>query len=238
MIDGAVPISINGEELYLLKEAAAFAPKHQALLVADLHFEKGSSYAPRGIFLPPYDTRATLQRLKALTEKLRPKTIVSLGDAFHDRGSDERMNAADAVVLANMIDACDWVWVLGNHDPVPSGRFAGRACVSMRLGGLFLTHEPDEAIGIAGAIAGHLHPCAKIKTAQSALRRRCFALGADCMVMPAFGAYTGGLNVLDEAFDGFLQSRQPVCAIGAEGVYPISTSRLLADRRLPQQCAG
>lgn len=206
---------------------ALYAPSQRTLIVADLHFEKGSSFARRGVFLPPYDTRTTLKRLLALCRRFDPTVIVSLGDAFHDRGAEARIGREDAALLDSLIAGAKWVWILGNHDPEPPRRFAGDTLIERRLGALTLRHEPT-AGPAPGEIAGHLHPCARIRTQSLTQRRRCFASDGARLVMPAFGAYAGGLNVLDEAFAPIFGD--PVAwALGERGVYPIDRSRLAPD---------
>ena len=235
MIKGA-KVHINGEALALLTAGAAYWPAQEALIVADLHFEKGSSYAAKGVLLPPYDTRATLKRLEALCHALKPKRVYSLGDAFHDDGAEARMDKQDADALMALIERHDWVWVLGNHDPAPPARFEGAVEVALRQGGLFLTHEPC-AEPEMGELAGHLHPCARVKTSASTLRRRCFIGHDKRMVLPAFGAYTGGLNVLDDAFMPLFPDDMAVWAMGRDGVYPIAR-RSLAREGAPRNHNG
>ena len=219
-----------------LPSGALYWPAHKALIVADLHFEKGSSFARRGVMLPPYDTRTTLRRLKVLCRDLKPAMVISLGDAFHDRGSEGRMDEDDASLLQSLIDQQDWLWILGNHDPAPPMRFGGSVEKSLRLGGLFLTHEPE--LGCEpGELAGHLHPCAKVKAGNKALRRRCFVTDGNRMVLPAFGAYTGGLNILDEAFAPLFND--PVAwVMGEEGVYPFTSENFVADAPSLRRQAG
>ncbi len=225
---GGAATCINGEELALLTGGAVYWPAQDALIVADLHFEKGSSFATKGVLLPPYDTRATLKRLTVLCDALKPKRIFSLGDAFHDGGAETRMDDEDARLLINLMSAHDWVWILGNHDPAPPSRFKGAVEHALREGGLYLTHEPSPRPQ-PGEIAGHLHPCAKVKTSASTLRRRCFVGHEGRMILPAFGAYTGGLNVLDNAFAPLFPKNLRVWAMGREAVYAIARRSLVRD---------
>ncbi|MEO1136972.1 MAG: ligase-associated DNA damage response endonuclease PdeM, partial [Pseudomonadota bacterium] len=153
----------------------------------------------RGVMLPPYDTRATLMRLGALMRRYRPKRVISLGDAFHDAEAETRMDEDDTAALAALMRETDWLWVLGNHDPEPPARFAAATEETVVIGALTFRHEPLEG-SAPGEIAGHLHPCARVMSEGRILRRRCFAEGADRLVMPAMGAFTGGLNILDRAF--------------------------------------
>ena len=229
--DFAPVISVNGVPFVPAVEGALYWADEKTLVVSDLHFEKGSSFAMRGVMLPPYDTRATLRRLKALIERFRPARVISLGDAFHDAGAEARMDEADAEAIDALVASTDWIWVLGNHDPAPPKRFKGEVAIAKRIGDLVFRHEPTSGAA-PGEIAGHLHPCAKIIADGRTQRRRCFASDGERLVMPAFGAYTGGLNVLDEAFAPLLSS-VAVWAMGRRGVYPFTERFLAPDPAKP-----
>ncbi len=220
-------IVINGEALTPDPLGALYWPREETLIVSDLHIEKGSSYAARGVMLPPYDTRATLMRLGALIRRYGPRRVISLGDAFHDAGAEARMDEQDAQTLESLVGTTDWVWILGNHDPAPPARFAAAAETEMRIGSLIFRHEPAPHPS-PGEIAGHLHPCARVMAESRTLRRRCFAGDGERLVMPAMGAYTGGLNVLDGAFAPLFQS-VTAWVMGADGVYPVGEDRLARE---------
>ncbi|MEM6413930.1 MAG: ligase-associated DNA damage response endonuclease PdeM [Pseudomonadota bacterium] len=226
-LEASPTIKVNGEQLVLLPAGAAYWPVKETLIVSDMHFEKGSSYAVDGVMLPPYDTRSTLRRLTAIVDELTPKTIISLGDAFHDRGAEKRMNADDVSALSDLTKRAHWVWIAGNHDPAPPDHFSGETTPSMRLEGLFFTHEP-ESEPEPGEIAGHLHPCARVATGHHFTRRRCFATDGNRLIMPSFGTYTGGLNVLDAGFEG-LFDQLTAWVMGRRGVYGFSRRKLMPD---------
>jgi DNA ligase-associated metallophosphoesterase len=172
-------------------------PEQQLLCVADLHLEKGSSFARRGVLLPPYDTGATLRPLELLIARYAPRVVVALGDNFHDGSGPARMAAGDRATLAALQRGRDWIWITGNHDPVPAPGVGGTFAQALTLDPIVFRHEPS---GIVGEIAGHLHPSARVSWRGHAIVRRCFAADANRLVMPAFGAYTGGLNILNAAF--------------------------------------
>jgi DNA ligase-associated metallophosphoesterase len=220
-------ILVNGERLVATTAGALYWPAQDALIVADLHFEKGSSFARRGVLLPPYDSRATLKRLGDLCKQYKPKTIISLGDAFHDADAEARMESEDAAMLEWMIARSRWIWILGNHDPEPPARFRAEVEASLRIGRLNLRHEPAARFE-AGEISGHLHPVARVRAESRLIRRRCYATCGDRMIMPAFGAYAGGLNVLDDAIASHFSDFTAWVA-GARGVYPFASARLIAD---------
>lgn len=220
-------ILINGETLTPDPLGALYWAREATLIVSDLHFEKGSSFATRGVMLPPYDTRTTLMRLAALIRKYQPRRVVSLGDAFHDGEAEARMDDEDASTLEALMHAAEWLWILGNHDPAPPARFAAPCEEALRTGALTFTHEPTPGAA-PGEIAGHLHPCARVVIEGRSLRRRCFAVGDERLVMPAMGAYAGGLNILDPAFAP-LFAAPAAWVMGAEGVYPVAKGNLAPD---------
>jgi len=218
---------VNDEILTPDPLGALYWPSQETLIVSDLHFEKGSSFAARGALLPPYDTRTTLMRLEALMKRYAPRRVISLGDAFHDHGAEARIDDKDAARLEAMTRAADWLWIVGNHDPEPPARFAGASEQEAAIGALIFRHEPKAGEG-RGEIAGHLHPCARVVAEGRMFRRRCFASDGARLVMPAMGAFTGGLNVLDEAFAPILPA-PTAWVMGAEGVYPVAPENLAPD---------
>ncbi|MGB5950201.1 MAG: ligase-associated DNA damage response endonuclease PdeM, partial [Parvibaculum sp.] len=158
-LHAAPALRVCGADLIVLPEGAVWWAAERMLVVADLHLEKGSAYAARGIALPPYDTRATLSRLEVLIGRFRPSRLVALGDSFHDGEAEARMGAEDAAMLARLTRRADWIWIAGNHDPRPSRKFGGTVREELRAGPLTFRHEPRPAPA-PGEIAGHLHPCA------------------------------------------------------------------------------
>jgi DNA ligase-associated metallophosphoesterase len=200
------------------------------LAVSDLHLEKASSYAARGQMLPPYDTRATLARIGLLMDLLSPRVVISLGDSFHDRRARPRMSPDDVVRLRQMTASTDWFWVEGNHDPSPPEDLGGRAAAELTIGPITFRHIPTEGAA-QGEISGHLHPCARvIGRGGRTVRTRCFATDGERLVMPAYGALTGGLNVLDRAFAAIFPSGLGAGVIGRDGVYLTSRDNLAPDR--------
>lgn len=176
---------------------ALFWQEQRLLVVADLHLEKGSSFAMRGVLLPPYDTVATLGRLAAVIARHDPKMVIALGDSFHDRGAHDRLSDIDREALAAMQARRDWIWISGNHDPALPPDLGGAVANEVVIGNIAFRHEPT---GASGEIAGHLHPKARVPTRGRSIERRCFITDGERAVMPSFGAYTGGLNIRDAAF--------------------------------------
>ena len=224
-------LHVRGEMFTPLPEGGLWWASQRTLIVSDLHLEKGSSFAARGQMLPPYDTSATLSIVEGLVAELAPACVISLGDSFHDRKAEHRMDAADAERVRALTAQTDWVWVEGNHDPDPPEHLGGRASKVLRIGDIVFRHEPT---GETGEIAGHLHPCAKVMSRVRALRRRCFVTDGARLIMPAMGAFTGGLNVLDEAYKPcFPEGGMMVFAMSREAVIPVSSRRLISDRGRP-----
>ena len=200
IVENCVQARLGDALIAALPEGALWIASARTLIVSDLHLEKGSSFARDGQMLPPYDTHATLARVAALMDRLEPEIVVSLGDSFHDGGGPARMAARDRELLAGLIARCDWIWIEGNHDSKCAETIGGVARATVQIGALMLRHEPTSGAA-PGEIAGHLHPCATVAGRGRSVRRRCFAFDGARLVMPAFGAYTGGLNICDEAFE-------------------------------------
>jgi uncharacterized protein len=202
---------------------ALFWEEQRLLVVSDLHLEKGSSFAARGILLPPYDTVATLSRLAFVIARLNPRTVIALGDSFHDRTAHERLSAPDREALVALQARRDWVWISGNHDPALSSDLGGTIASEVAIGPIVFRHEPT---GRAGEIAGHLHPKARVATRARWLERRCFVGDGERMVMPAFGAYTGGLSIRDDAFAKIFPTTAVMAhVLGDVRVHTIAASR-------------
>ena len=208
---------------------ALYWPEQGLLAVADLHLEKGSSFAARGVLLPPYDTAATLGRLARLIAHYAPRRVVALGDSFHDQGGPARIADTDRAALRTLQRGREWIWIAGNHDPEPSADIGGRFCEALACDRVVFRHAPrrDEC---DGEIAGHLHPIARVHQRGRTTSRRCFAGDGRRLVMPAFGAYTGGLNVRDRAFaDVFGTLSFTAHMLGERRLYAIPAARCRAD---------
>lgn len=194
----SVSVLFGGHRLVPLAQGALFWPARQALLVADLHFEKASWYASRGQLLPPYDSVETLARLEALVAATHAREIWCLGDSFHDVGGVERMPAAARIVLAELTGACAWTWVVGNHDPVLGAAVGGRVVDEIEVDGVLLRHEAELAEA-RPEISGHFHPKLRITLRGRRIARPCFVHSDRKIILPAFGALTGGLDAADPA---------------------------------------
>jgi DNA ligase-associated metallophosphoesterase len=211
---------------------ALFWPEEATLIVADLHLEKGSSFARRGTpqFVPPYDTRATIDRLEGLLRLHRPRRVICLGDSVHDGGAAERMDCEDARRIGAMTASCDWIWIAGNHDPEPPAGWGGGVLREVAIGDVILRHQARGAAPETGAyeISGHFHPTAAVATRAARVSGRCFASDGRRLLLPAFGAYAGGLNVLDPAIAGLFDAAFSVVLLGKRRMFAFSNTRLIA----------
>jgi DNA ligase-associated metallophosphoesterase len=221
-------LAVAGVTLVADAAGALHWPEQRLLAVADLHLEKGSAFAVRGVLLPPYDSAAALARLAQLIGRYSPRLVVALGDSFHDGGGPARLADTDRAVLRGLQRGRDWIWIAGNHDPAPPAGVGGTARAAISLGALTFRHEPTEAG--KGEIAGHLHPVARVARRGRAVSRRCFAADGHRIVMPAFGAYAGGLNVRDRVFaELFGTLAFTAHLLGARRVYPVAARHCLPD---------
>ena len=217
---GDVLISVNGEVLLLDACGAAFSPAHSTLVFADLHFEKGSAYARGRQFLPPYDTADTLRRMASAMSRHQPARVIALGDSFHDGGAGERLGSEARVQLETLTGRAQFAWIAGNHDPDPPAWLGGEVAVSIRVGGLTFRHTPLSTFE-PGEVAGHLHPCASVSKWGRSVRRRCFVSDGLRLILPSFGAYTGGLDVGDEAIATLFAGPFHAYMLGNARVYAI-----------------
>jgi DNA ligase-associated metallophosphoesterase len=202
---------------------ALFWEEQGLLVVSDLHLEKGSSFARRGVLLPPYDTAATLALLGILIGRRNPRMVIALGDSFHDSDAHNRLSRADNEAIVAMQARRDWIWISGNHDPALPSDIGGIVAEEVAIGPVVFRHEPT---GAPGEIAGHLHPKARVATRGRSMERRCFACDGERAVMPAFGAYTGGLSIRDAAFAKIFQTLGFMAhVLGDNRLHSIAASR-------------
>ncbi len=225
---GTAHLSVAGEDAICDPRGALFFAGASLLVVSDLHLEKGSSLARRGVMAPPYDTAATLAQLQAVIACYRPQAVISLGDSFHDSGGAERLPSAYREALLSMMEGRDWYWIAGNHDPDVPHDLPGECVRELSVGGLVFRHEPQRG-AFDGEVAGHLHPGARIVRRGRSVRRPCFACDGSRLIMPAFGAYAGSLNVRDRAYAGlFALERLTAYMLGRQEVFPIAGKLLRA----------
>jgi DNA ligase-associated metallophosphoesterase len=216
-------LNIGGVDLVADLSGALFWEEQRLLVVSDLHLEKGSSFAARGVLLPPYDTVATLGRLASAIARHDPRVVIALGDSFHDRTAHERLSVTDREAIAALQARRDWIWISGNHDPALTSDLGGIVASEVAIGPIVFRHEPT---GETGEIAGHLHPKARVATRARWMERRCFASDGERLVMPAFGAYAGGLSIRDDAFSKIFRNPDFMAhVLGDARLHVIAASR-------------
>ena len=223
-MSAAAPFSFGGQQFLMLADRALFWPRHGALIVADLHLEKASWYAALGQPLPPYDSHDTLDRLAALAAGTGARAIWCLGDSFHDRDAADRIVPAIAGRLAGQAASARLLWIAGNHDGLSGGAWGGEVADEIIVDGIVFRHQSlaDET---RPEISGHFHPKLRTNVRGRHVARPCFAGDAQRLIVPAFGALTGGLAVED-----------PVIAANFAGDY--QAMLVVRGRRLCFPCPG
>ena len=224
----AAPLHLAGERFMLCPSGVAIWPATRTLIVADLHFEKGSAQAARGLPVPPYDTRETLTRLAFALRRHAPRRVIVLGDALHDDRALARMAPADLAALKRLLSPLEVLWIAGNHDPSPQPELPGRCLPEWVEGRLHFRH-----IGGAAPIArneaelsGHYHPKATLPTRVGGVTRPCFLASGQHQALPAFGAFTGGLDVLNPAMAALTRGAQRVFLLGRDRLHSAAFAAL------------
>ena len=218
-----------GERLSALPQGALWWPARRLLAVADLHLEKGSSYAVTARkLLPRHDTRQTLAALAALTDALQPATVVCLGDSFHDRAAVERLPDDDRAEIERLTARTRFVWIAGNHDPAPPPAGWGEVAEEIDEAPLVFRHEAQFG-PVKGEVSGHYHPVAALTVRGRGFRRRCFLTDGHRLILPAFGAYAGGLNALDPAIAQLFPDDYDALLVGRDAVRRLSWRQLRRD---------
>lgn len=221
-------VQVAGVWLLLDRSGAVYWPETQSLIVADLHFEKASSFARGGTFLPPYDTLKTLKKLAEAAKRFGAARIVALGDSFHDRQAGERVVDEERAAFSALAARHEFVWVRGNHDPELPGWVEGLVTEELADAPFLFRHEPQPAPAM-GELAGHLHPVALVRIKGRRFRRRAFISDGTRLVLPAFGALTGGLDVLDPAFQPVFPGPFHAYMIGQQTIVPVKSADLSAE---------
>lgn len=223
-------LTLAGTPILAHQSGAILLLDDRTLVVADLHFEKGSAFAARGdAWLPPYDTGETLARLERVCRHYRPRRVICLGDSFHDLDGPDRMAKTDLARLRRLVQRQEWVWVTGNHDPAPPPDLGGETAQMLTVGPLTLRHEAATGAVPSGEVSGHFHPKAAVRTRGRRISGRCFVTDGRRLILPAFGAFAGGLNVLDPALASLLRPAFRVFVIGKQRLFAYQRHQLAPE---------
>jgi hypothetical protein len=224
-----VAFRLAGAEVFADHQGALWWPDERILVAADLHLEKGSSIARRTAqMLPPYDSLATLGVLQQLVDRYAPACVVCLGDNFHDPEGPSRLDDRARGALHALMAGRRFIWIEGNHDAAAAAVLGGESCPELVVGPLVFRHEPRPDGVVLGEVAGHLHPAVRIAAHGRSLRRKCFVTDGVRCVLPSLGAFTGGLDVADEAFAALFARSYCAYALGQGRVYPFPTPAFVA----------
>jgi DNA ligase-associated metallophosphoesterase len=226
------PIHLGGERFMLDPAGVLFWPSRRLLCASDLHLEKGSHFAAAGRgFVPPYDTRETLGKLRLALSRWRPERLLLLGDSFHDARGALRLAADDAALLRHLLDGLEVVWVLGNHDPEPPPGLPGLSVLEWRDGAFAFRHQAPAGTVAGVEVSGHFHPKATVPTRCGGVCRPCFVADAHRLVMPAFGAFTGGLDAGDPAVASLFPRGARLFLLGRDRLFSMPARRGRAAMR-------
>lgn len=220
--DHGVPLGFAGEEFVLTKANALYWPRERALLVADLHLEKGSWYAGHGQLLPPYDSRETLERIADSVKQTGARRVITLGDNFHDDDGTHRLDPYASGMLEALTRSLDWIWITGNHDEDMTRGFGAEMASELEIGGIVLRHEAQAGERRA-ELSGHYHPKMRVRVRDRHIARPCGVVSrgegrGDRMILPAFGAYTGGMDAsAPEILDALSPAEEIDAVLPAKG---------------------
>jgi DNA ligase-associated metallophosphoesterase len=228
----AAAFDFHGAGLLADASGALVWPAAETLAVADLHLEKGSAFAANGTPLPPYDSRETLRRLAILLRRYRPRRVICLGDSFHDSDGAGRLAGEEVETLRELTAVHEWIWITGNHDPAPPAGLGGIAAAEFRSSNLVFRHEA--ARKAEGEISGHYHPKASVSVRNRRVGGRCFVTDGRRLILPAFGAYAGGLDARDAAIESLLGSEYRVFILGRSRVHAFQRARRLVTEESPE----
>ncbi|GBQ96402.1 putative ICC-like phosphoesterase [Acetobacter nitrogenifigens DSM 23921 = NBRC 105050] len=222
--NGSVVIALRHEKFMLLQQKAVYWPTERMLIVADMHMEKATARRDAGVLLPPYDTHETLSRLLDLVSTVRPETVLALGDSFHDAEGASRLDAVARECLATLAGAARLIWLVGNHDPALPSILPGTSVQSFERRSVAFRHVPSSTVKIP-ELAGHLHPKVRLRLGGHMVVRPCFIVGGGRMILPAFGTYTGGMDVMMPPIRSLFPGEADLYVPGRSGTFRIHMRR-------------
>ena len=215
-------IIFNNNKFVLNPDGSMFWPQESCLIVGDLHLEKSTSYIDQGNFLPPYDTLDTLTKLSHTIKKKRIKKVIFLGDVFHDSNGYERLKLPEKSLFDKILNE-NTIWISGNHD----ANFKPKHVNSFTLYKLNkLTFSHISCSKNSMEISAHYHPKVTFKYLGTKISKPCFLIDKYKIILPAYGSYTGGLNISSNAFKNIFSNNFDVYALGNKKVFKVNSLSL------------
>jgi DNA ligase-associated metallophosphoesterase len=213
-------INFNNHEFKINNDGILFWLEKKIAIISDLHLEKGSSFASSGQFIPPYDSEETLKKLINFLKTHEVQTIILLGDTFHDGGALNRMSCKVKLIFDSLVENYEIIFVLGNHEnkmKSPYIKFYERYIVD----DIHFLHEA--VLEKKYQISGHFHPVASLKINSKKITEKCLIHSENHIIMPAFGEFTGGLNINNPVFKPFLNSNYYIYFLTKKSVYKFAS---------------
>jgi hypothetical protein len=213
-------INFNNHEFKINNDGILFWLEKKIAIISDLHLEKGSSFASSGQFIPPYDSEETLKKLINFLKTHEVQTIILLGDTFHDRGALNRMSSKVKSIFDSLVENYEIIFVLGNHENKMKSAFI-KFYERYIVDDIHFLHEA--VLEKKYQISGHFHPVASLKINSKQITEKCLIHSENHIIMPAFGEFTGGLNINNPVFKPFLNRNYYIYFLTKKSVYKFAS---------------
>jgi len=213
-------INFNNHEFKINNDGVLFWLEKKIAIVSDLHLEKGSSFASSGQFVPPFDSEETLNKLINFLKIHEVKIIILLGDTFHDRGALNRMSSKVKSIFDSLVENYEIIFVLGNHENKMKSAFI-KFYERYIVDDIHFLHEA--VLEKKYQISGHFHPVASLKINSKLITEKCLIHSENHLIMPAFGEFTGGLNINNPVFKPFLNRNYYIYFLTKKSVYKFAS---------------
>lgn len=213
-------INFNNHEFKINNDGVLFWLEKKIAIVSDLHLEKGSSFASSGQFIPPFDSEETLKKLINFVKTHEVKIIILLGDTFHDRGALNRMSSKVKSIFDSLVENYEIIFVLGNHENKMKSAFI-KFYERYIVDDIHFLHEA--VLEKKYQISGHFHPVASLKINSKQITEKCLIHSENHIIMPAFGEFTGGLNINNPVFKPFLNRNYYIYFLTKKSVYKFAS---------------
>ena len=216
-------INFNNHKFQISNQGILFWFDKQIAIIADLHLEKGSSFGPSGQFLPPYDSEETLNKIFKTIKNHKIKTIILLGDTFHDKNAFDRMSEKVFILFKSLIEKYEVIFILGNHESkFEIGRI--NFLNEYVIDDIHFIHQALQKSIFQ--ISGHFHPVATIKSSIKKITAKCLLHTNNHIILPSFGTYTGGLNINDPALKPFVNHKSYVYLLTKKSIYKFTSKEV------------